>query len=144
MHDLTPDYFVIGFDLLKEKTMLEDAYDDSAGITAAFNLNLLRRINTELDGTFDISGFRHEARYNETKSRVEMHIVSLEAQSVRIGALEVGFSSGESIHTENCYKYTCASFEALAAEAGWRMERVWTDKKDLFAVALLKPADGGE
>ena len=144
LHDLTPDYFVVGFDLVKERKILEDAYDDAAGITAAFNLNLLRRINTELDGAFDISGFRHEARYNETKSRVEMHIVSLKAQSVRIGALEVGFASGESIHTENCYKYSCASFEALAAEAGWRMERVWTGKKDLFAVALLKPADGGE
>lgn len=144
LHDLTPDYFVIGFDLVKERKILEDAYDDAAGITAAFNLNLLRRINTELDGAFDISGFRHEARYNETKNRVEMHIVSLGAQSVRIGALEVTFASGESIHTENCYKYSCVSFEALAAEAGWRMERVWTDKKDLFAVALLKPADGGE
>ena len=129
---------------VKEREILENAYDDAAGITAAFNLNLLRRINTELNGAFDISGFRHEARYNETKSRVEMHIVSLEAQSVRIGALEVGFASGESIHTENCYKYSCASFEALAAEAGWRMERVWTGKKDLFAVALLKPADGRE
>ena len=144
LHDLTPDYFVIGFDLVKERKILEDAYDDAAGITAAFNLNLLRRINTELDGAFDISGFRHEARYNETKNRVELHIVSLEAQSVRIGALEVSFASGESIHTENCYKYSCVSFEALAAEAGWRMERVWTDKKDLFAVALLKPADCGE
>ncbi len=143
LHDLAPDYFVIGFDLVKERKILEDAYDDAAGITAAFNLNLLRRINTELDGAFDISGFRHEARYNETKSRVEMHIVSLESQSVRIGALEVSFSSGESIHTENCYKYSCTSFEALAADAGWHMERVWTDKKDLFAVALLKPADGG-
>ena len=73
-----------------------------------------------------------------------MHIVSLKAQRVRIGASEIGFASGKSIHTENCYKFSCASFEALAAEVDWRMERGWTDKKDLFAVTLLKPADGGE
>ena len=138
-HDLTPDYFVIGFDLVKERKLLEEAYDDAAGITAAFNLNLLLRINTELGGNFDISGFRHEARYNEIKSRVEMHIVSLKAQRVRVGEYEFDFASGESIHTENCHKYSCTSFEALAAKAGWRVERIWMDEKDLFAVALLKP-----
>jgi len=143
LHDLEPDYFVIGFDLVKERKILEDAYDDAAGITAAFNLNLLRRINVELGGTFDISGFRHEARYNEVESRVEMHIVSLKAQRVRIGDLELSFASGESIHTENCHKYSCASFEALVTEAGWYVERIWADKKNLFAVALLKPINGG-
>ena len=143
LHNLTPDYFVIGFDLVKERKLLEDAYDDAAGVTAAFNLNLLQRINTELGGTFNISGFRHEARYNEIKSRVEMHIVSLKRQSVCIGELKLNFASGESIHTENCYKYSHASFKALAEKAGWRTESVWTDEKDLFSVALLTPARRG-
>lgn len=139
--ELAPNHFVIGFDLIKDKEMLEAAYDDAAGITAAFNLNLLHRINTELDGTFDMSGFRHEARYNETKRRVEMHIVSLKAQNVRVGDLEVSFASGESIHTENCHKYSCASFEQLVSAAGWSTRCLWTDKNDLFAVALLQPID---
>lgn len=137
LNDLMADYFLIGFDLVKERKTLESAYNDASGITAAFNLNLLKRINSELNGTFDISKFRHEARYNQAKRRVEMHIVSLKAQRARIGELELDFASGESIHTENCYKYSCNSFEAMATEAGWRMERVWTDEKNLFAVALL-------
>jgi len=140
LNDLGSDYFLIGFDLVKEREILESAYNDASGITATFNLNLLRRINTELDGTFDISKFRHEARLNQIKNRVEMHIVSLKSQRVFIGKLEVDFASGESIHTENSYKYSCDSFETMATEAGWCMEHVWTDENNYFAVALLTPA----
>lgn len=137
--DLAPDMFVIGFDLRKDRKILEAAYDDAAGITAAFNLNLLSRINRDLGGNFDLAKFRHVARFNETDSRVEMHIVSRQAQTVYIDALEVNFAAGESIHSENSYKYSRASFETLAAAAGWRMDRLWTDEKKLFAVALLMP-----
>jgi len=137
--DLAPDMFVIGFDLRKDRMILEAAYNDAAGITAAFNLNLLSRINNELGGDFNLSKFRHVARYNETKYRVEMHLVSREAQTVCIGALRVDFTEGESIHSENSYKYSGASFRALAAAAGWHMDRLWTDEKNFFAIALLKP-----
>lgn len=144
LQNLRPDYFVVGFDLVKDRKILEEAYDDAEGITAAFNLNMLRRINTELGGTFNISDFRHEARYNEIKSRVEMHIVSLKMQNVSIGDLEWNFAPGESIHTENCHKYTLDSFEIMVADAGWRIDRVWADENDYFAVALLRPAKVGK
>jgi len=140
INELNPSYFLIGFDLIKDKKILESAYNDASGITAQFNMNLLRRINIELDGTFDISQFRHDAHYNQIENRVEMHIVSLKAQRVSIGKVEFNFRAGESIHTENSYKYSCDSFKGLVAEAGWCMERVWMDEDNYFAVALLAPA----
>lgn len=125
---------IIGVDLQKEVGRLEAAYDDSSGVTAQFNLNLLRRINRELDGNFDLSAFQHRAFYNTQKTRIEMHLVSRREQSVSIAGRIVRFKAGESIHTENSYKYTVDSFCALAAQAGWRHVQTWTDPQHLFSV----------
>jgi len=131
------DQFLIGVDLKKDIHVLEAAYDDAAGVTAAFNLNLLRRINREIGATFDLAKFNHSARYNEGQGRVEMHLVSTEAQTVRVGREYFEFASGETIHTENSHKYGLDEFEMLAAGAGWRKQQVWTDDKKQFAVFLL-------
>jgi L-histidine Nalpha-methyltransferase len=128
---------VIGVDLQKDVATLELAYDDPEGVTAAFNLNLLRRINEELDGDFDLSRFAHKAIYNRARSRIEMHLVSREAQTVRVAGRSFSFEAGETIHTENSCKYTIEGFAALAEQAGWKAERVWTDPKGLFSVHYL-------
>jgi uncharacterized SAM-dependent methyltransferase len=107
-------------------------------VTAAFNLNLLRRINRELGGTFDLGGFVHEARWNEDASRIEMHLVSRAAQTVRIGGQAFDFGEGESIHTENSHKYSLDAFRALAEAAGWRPVEAWTDAAGLFSVHYLE------
>jgi len=132
--------FLIGVDLKKDKAVLEAAYDDAAGVTAEFNLNMLRRINRELGGTFDLAKFRHRAIYNETEGRVEMHMASLAEQTVRVGSRKYGFTEGETIHSENSYKYGLVEFEELATRAGWRRDQVWTDTNSLFAVFLLSVA----
>ena len=129
---------IVGVDLLKDAAVLEAAYDDAAGVTAAFNLNLLARINRELDADFDLAAFSHEARWNAGESRVEMHLVSRAAQSVRIGGDRVGFARGESVHTENSYKYTLAGFAAIARSAGYDPVASWTDPDDLFSIHVLK------
>ena len=129
---------VIGIDLKKDVDTLNAAYNDSAGITAAFNLNLLVRINCELGGTFDVDAFAHHAFYNEEKGRIEMHIVSREEQTVGIGGKEIHFSEGETIHTENSYKYDIAEFQDLARKAGFGSARVWTDPGHLFSVHYLE------
>lgn len=129
---------LIGVDLKKEKKRLHAAYNDSAGVTAAFNLNLLHRINRELGGDFIPERFRHHALYNEAEGRIEMHLVSLCAQRVCIAEREFSFVEGESIHTENSYKYTPAGFQALAAQAGFRAGEVWQDEEDLFSVHYLE------
>jgi dimethylhistidine N-methyltransferase len=129
---------VIGADLKKDPAVLEAAYDDSAGVTAAFNLNLLRRINRELGGDFDLARFAHEARWNDAAGRVEMHLVSAAAQTVRIGGEAFAFEAGESIHTENSHKYALAEFRTLAASAGWRPVEAWTDDAGLFSVHYLE------
>jgi len=139
MHGETgADYFLVGVDLKKDKATLERAYDDSEGVTAAFNLNLLKRINRELDGAFDVAKFTHMARYNEDLGRIEMHLVSTVAQRVRIGNFVAEFFEGETIHTENSYKYTPGDFAALAARAGWTSHRIWLDERALFSLHLLK------
>ena len=125
---------IIGVDLRKATTRLLPAYDDSAGVTAAFNKNLLARANRELGADFDLDGFRHEARFNGAESRVEMHLVSERAQTVRLLGRSFAFRPGESIHTENSHKYTVAAFQALARNAGWAPRRVWTDEAGLFSV----------
>jgi len=129
---------VIGVDLPKDETVLHAAYNDSAGVTAAFNLNLLRRINRELGGTFEIGDFAHEARWNPERGRVEMHLVSRRRQSVRIGTHRFDFAPGESIHTENSYKYGLDRFRALADDAGYVPVEAWTDPDRLFSVHLLR------
>ncbi len=129
---------IVGVDLVKDAAVLEAAYDDAAGVTAAFNLNLLARINRELDGQFDLSAFTHEARWNAGDSRVEMHLVSRTAQSVRIGGDRVDFAPGESVHTENSYKYSLDGFAELARSAGYDPVASWTDPDNLFSVHALK------
>ncbi|NQU70420.1 MAG: L-histidine N(alpha)-methyltransferase [Rhodospirillales bacterium] len=130
--------FLVGIDLKKDKARLEAAYDDAQGVTAAFNLNLLTRINRELDGNFQLDGFAHQALYNETLGRVEMHLRSLRAQSVMIGGRSFDFAADETIHTENSHKYSIEGFQALAARAGFSALHSWTDPDDLFSVHYLR------
>ena len=135
---LAPDgWLIVGVDLKKDARKLVRAYNDAAGVTAAFNLNLLERINRELEGSFDLDGFRHEAIYDPREGRVEMHIVSIRKQTVRIQDLWFRFSAGETIHTENSYKYSIGQFQDLACSAGWLPGRVWTDRGNLFSVHEL-------
>jgi len=125
---------LVGVDLKKDANVLHAAYNDARGVTAAFNLNLLKRINRELGGDFDLRRFSHYAFYNAPLGRIEMHLVSLGAQTVNVGDHRFGFAAGESIHTENSYKYSIAEFQALAAQAGFRGARVWTDRRGLFSL----------
>jgi uncharacterized SAM-dependent methyltransferase len=125
---------LIGTDLRKDANVLHAAYNDSRGVTAAFNLNLLARINRELGADFELRRFAHYAFYNAAAGRIEMHLVSLEKQVMKIGRQRFRFERGESIHTENSYKYSIAGFRALAANAGFRQTRCWTDRKGLFAL----------
>ena len=132
-------YVLIGVDLVKERQVLLDAYNDKAGITAAFNKNLLQRINNELNGTFNLDNFSHESRFNEQHSRIEMHLVSNCNQSVIINDQQIDFIEGESIHTENSHKYTLESFKQLAAQANLKLEQTWQDDSNYFALCLLRP-----
>jgi dimethylhistidine N-methyltransferase len=125
---------LVGVDLTKDANVLHAAYNDARGVTAAFNLNLLARINRELDGDFRLRRFRHYAFYNAPLGRIEMHLVSLAPQTVNIGNHRFAFGTGESIHTENSYKYSIDGFRALARSAGFRGEKVWLDAKGLFAL----------
>ena len=138
---LEPDALLIGVDLKKDRAVLQAAYNDAAGMTAAFNLNLLKRINRELDATFDLSLFNHQAFYTEERGRMEMHLHSAIAQTVRVAGRYVGFTALESIHTESSYKYSVAEFVALAARAGWQSTDAWLDDGELFSVHLLIPAE---
>jgi L-histidine Nalpha-methyltransferase len=130
--------FIVGVDLVKDEAILNRAYDDAQGVTAAFNLNLLARANRELKADFDLDGFAHHAFFNEEQSRIEMHLVSRRVQQVHVAGATFTFDEGETIHTENSYKYTVDGFLRLAAEAGWRGSDVWTDKDRLFSVHALK------
>ncbi|MEQ9146086.1 MAG: L-histidine N(alpha)-methyltransferase [Parvibaculaceae bacterium] len=132
--------FVLGADLKKSADRLIPAYDDAAGVTAAFNLNLLARINRELGGTFDLTRFIHEARWNEARSRVEMHLVSQGTQTVRVCDAEFRFEDGETIHTENSRKFARGELSALAVRRGWETTEVWMDDDGLFSVMMLKAA----
>jgi L-histidine N-alpha-methyltransferase len=125
---------LVGVDLKKDANVLHAAYNDSRRVTAAFNLNLLARINRELGADFELKRFAHYAFYNVALGRIEMHLVSLARQTVRIGRHRFAFDAGESIHTENSYKYSVAEFQALAAEAGFAGRKVWMDRKGLFAL----------
>jgi len=128
---------VIGIDLVKDIARLEAAYDDAQGVTADFNLNILARANRELDANFDLSAFAHHARFNVQESRIEIHIISKKAQVVEACGQRFSFAEGEKIHTENSYKYTIDSFQALAREAGWTPRQVWTDPDKLFSLHEL-------
>jgi L-histidine N-alpha-methyltransferase len=131
-------HMIVGVDLVKDAATLETAYDDAAGVTAAFNLNLLTRINRELAGRFDLDAFVHRAVFNPDASRIEMHLVARDAQDVAVGSDTFAFAAGETIHTESSYKYTVESFRALAERAGWRWIQVWTDADGLFSVHALR------
>ena len=129
---------LIGVDLKKDRATLEAAYDDSEGITAEFNLNVLRRINLELGADFDLDAFAHRAVYNAEKGRIEMYLVSRRDQQVLLDGTSVAFQEGETIHTENSYKYSLADFARLAARAGFAVEQVWTDEAERFSVQYLE------
>ena len=118
------------------------AYNDAAGVTAAFNLNLLARINRELGADFDLSAFSHQAFYNRERARIEMHLVSRRDQRVKVGGRVIQFRECETIHTENSYKYTAESFGALARRAGWTSVAAWTDTDGYFSVQALRAAWG--
>jgi dimethylhistidine N-methyltransferase len=133
-------HMVVGVDLKKDLDVLLPAYDDAKGVTADFNLNLLERINRELDGGFDRARFAHRVRYDEDEGRVEMHLESTVDQTVRIDGHAFDFRAGETIHTENSYKYAVDDFHRVAGGAGWRALRHWTDADDLFSIHLLAAA----
>ncbi|GAB4193349.1 MAG: L-histidine N(alpha)-methyltransferase [Roseiflexaceae bacterium] len=128
---------LVGADLQKDRAVLERAYNDAAGVTAAFNLNILGRLNRELGATFRLSLFEHRAFYNEAHHRIEMHLVSTQAQTVLVDGVAVHFAAGETIHTECSYKYSLEGFAAMAAAAGLRVQKVWTDPKAWFSVQYL-------
>lgn len=134
---------LIGVDLKKDPAVLEVAYDDEEGVTAAFNLNLLRRINRELGADFDLDAFAHRAFYNRDEGRIEMHLVSLRDQRVHLDGTSVAFEEGETIHTENSYKYSLEGFARLAARAGFEVEQVWTDEQAWFSVQYLEVKSEG-
>jgi dimethylhistidine N-methyltransferase len=136
---LGPDgTLLIGVDLKKDPAILHAAYNDAAGVTAMFNLNLLVRLRRELDAEIDIPAFAHDAFYNEAAGRIEMHLVSRKAQRVHVDGRYFSFARDESIHTENSYKYTVAEFHALAHAAGYAVERTWTDRNEMFSVHYLQ------
>jgi dimethylhistidine N-methyltransferase len=130
-------HFIVGIDLVKDTAVLDAAYNDAAGVTAAFNLNLLRRMNRELGADFDLASFRHRAFFNPAMSRIEMHLESCAAQTVHVCERAFAFAAGETIHTESSYKYTIESFQALATRAGWSPVTVWTDAEGKFSVHAL-------
>jgi len=129
---------LIGIDLLKDRELLLRAYDDAAGVTAAFNLNILARLNRELGADFDPRGFRHAAPWNAAASRIEMNLVSLVSQSVNLAGERIDFEAGEVIVTEHCHKYTQESFAALAGRAGWTPRGSWSDERGYFSVQYLE------
>jgi len=128
---------LIGVDLRKDRARLEPAYDDAAGVTAEFNLNLLARINRELDADFDLDRFRHEATWNPDDGRIEIRLVSMVKQSVEIAGRPFRFASGETILTEYSHKYDLGEFASMAREAGFAVEKVWLDDDRLFSIQLL-------
>jgi len=132
--------FLVGVDLVKPEAELLAAYDDPEGVTAAFNKNLLVRINRELGGDFDLDGFAHRARWNAEESRIEMHLESLRDQVVKVAGRGFRFARGETLHTENSYKFTVDGLERLAERAGWRPKRWWVNAHPAFALALLEAA----
>jgi dimethylhistidine N-methyltransferase len=132
---------IIGADLEKDERVLHDAYNDASGVTARFNLNVLVRINRELGGNFDLSGFTHRAIYNRERHRIEMHLISRRPQSVRMLGTSFSFRTGETIHTESSYKYSIDRFTALARGAGWAVRESWTDPNRMFSVHALTVSD---
>lgn len=134
------DGLLVGVDLQKDAAVLERAYNDAAGVTAAFNLNLLQRINSELSADFNLSQFSHRALWNAQDSRIEMHLVSESDQQVQVGGRRFHFARGEHILSECSYKFSLDGFAALAAEAGWQRRQVWTDPRSYFSLQYFASA----
>jgi len=132
------DGFLIGVDLKKSTDVLERAYNDVAGVTAAFNLNMLTHLNQMLEGTFDVTRFEHHAFYNEEKGRIVMHLRSQLDQLVQVGGVTVPFKQGETVHTENSYKYSKEEFETLARQSGFHSVNCWIDDDERFSVHYLE------
>lgn len=134
------DYLLIGFDLEKDHSVLNRAYNDSKGITSDFNKNILRRINRELDADFDLKNFHHYAFFNEKKHRIEMHLISTVDQRVHLGKIgrTIAFGEGESIHTENSHKFSGTLIEEYAGHADLKVEKIWKDELSYFALTLFK------
>jgi dimethylhistidine N-methyltransferase len=132
---------IIGVDLIKPTEILNAAYNDAAGVTEEFNLNLLRRINRELGGNFRLECFEHHAFYNRERNRIEMHLASLRRQRVKVASDTIDFRAGETIHTENSYKYSVDSLRALARGVGWIPDGAWTDSKRYFCVHAFALSD---
>ncbi len=132
---------VIGVDLEKDERTLYDAYNDTAGVTARFNLNVLHRINRELGGDFDVGAFIHRAVYNRDRHRIEMHLISKKALTAEVLGQKFSFRPGESIHTENSYKYSIERFALLARVSGWTLLQTWTDSEAMFSVHALVASD---
>lgn len=132
---------VVGVDLVKDTKALCAAYNDAEGVTAKFNLNMLARINRELDADFDLASFEHHACYNREQNRIEMHLASTRRQKVRVSGKAFNFRAGETIHTENSYKYTVETFQALAQGSGWSSLKVWTDGQFSVHALVNRPAD---
>lgn len=135
------DYFLVGFDLKKEEQILTAAYNDKAGVTEKFNLNILSRINRELGGDFDLDAFSHFAFYNNDKSRIEMHLVSKKKQKVHLSKTDTTFilEKDEKIHTENSYKYTVEEIDVLADRCGFKIREHFQDQRKWFDLALMRP-----
>jgi len=131
---------IVGVDLEKDEQVLHAAYNDAAGVTAEFNLNVLLRINRELGGNFEIPAFSHSAIYNRERHRIEMHLVSRNAQQVDLLDQTIRFDAGESIHTESSYKYSIERFQNLAHSSGWKARNAWTDEQTMFSVHALTAA----
>jgi L-histidine Nalpha-methyltransferase len=142
-HMTSQDRLLVGIDLVKDSGILERAYNDAAGITAAFNQNLLRRINRELDGQFDIDRFRHDAPYDPAEARIEMRLHSVGRQRVSVDAIDrvFEFEDDEFIHTEWSHKYTPESFAELCASANLAIDHLWTDEQEWFGLCLLRGRD---
>jgi dimethylhistidine N-methyltransferase len=128
---------IVGVDLEKDERVLHEAYNDAAGITGQFNLNVLARINRELGGNLDLAGFEHSAIYNRKRHRIEMHLISRKPQTIRVLDHTATFKTGETIHTESSYKYSIERFTALARNSGWSPRASWTDPDGMFSVHAL-------
>jgi dimethylhistidine N-methyltransferase len=136
---LGPDAcFIVGADRVKDEAVLHAAYNDSAGVTAQFNLNLLTRINRELGGDIDVNSFQHFAKFNRDLARIEMHLESRKAQTINVFGHKFDFEAGETIHTESSHKFTVQSFTSLAENAGWTVSDVFSDDRDYFSVYVLR------
>lgn len=132
------NHLIIGVDIIKNKKILENAYNDSKGVTAEFNINILKHLNMRFNSNFNLKKFKHRAFFNTDKNRIEMHLVSREQQVVEILKSNIKFSEGETIHTENSYKYSTDQFKLKVERIGYKVLKVWKDSQDLFSVFCLK------